>query len=174
MTRPAPIPAGSASLSVGGSVAGEPEGSSALPVCPPSGAATPSADQFERLIQAIETADKASADEMPTEADALMVMFRAWERLKKLGWKEAIYCPKDGTWFDAIEAGSTGIHRCHYEGEWPTGSWWVAEAGDLWPSRPMLWRPAAEDGSRPADPTTGSKLAEQGDAAGDRTQEAQP
>ncbi len=51
-----------------------------------------------------------------------------------------MYCPKDGTWFDAIEVGSTGIHDCHYEGTWPNGHWWVADAHDLRPSRPALFR----------------------------------
>lgn len=82
--------------------------------------------------------------EMPTEADALRVMFAAYTRLKELGWREAIYCPKDGSSFDVIEAGSTGVHRCHYQGKWPDGSWWIEEAHDLWPSRPILYRPSDE------------------------------
>lgn len=44
------------------------------------------------------------------------------------GWREASYCPKDGTHFQAIEAGSTGIHDANYTGEWPNGSWWITEA----------------------------------------------
>lgn len=47
----------------------------------------------------------------------------------------------DGSVFDAIEVGSTGIHDCYYEGKWPAGSWWVRDSdGDLWPSRPMMFR----------------------------------
>jgi len=54
-----------------------------------------------------------------------------------------IYCPKDGTTFNVLEAGSTGIFVAHYEGEWPTGSWWIhdEEYGDLSPSRPILFKP---------------------------------
>ena len=78
---------------------------------------------------------------MPDEQDAIRVMHAAYERLKALGWREAIYCPKDGSSFDAIEPGSTGIHSTHYEGEGPNGGWWTHEAGDLWPSRPCLYRP---------------------------------
>lgn len=85
---------------------------------------------------------------MPTEQDALRVMFDAYTRLKELGWRDAIYCPKDGSSFDVIEAGSSGIHRAHYEGEWPKGTWWVEEAGDLWPSRPCLYRPSPEEQAR--------------------------
>ena len=54
--------------------------------------------------------------------------------------KEAIYCPKDGTVFSAIEAGSTGIFDCIYEGEWPDGAWWALEVGDMWPSHPILFK----------------------------------
>lgn len=60
---------------------------------------------------------------------------------------DAVYCPKDGTVFDAIEVGSTGIHPCHYDGEWPHGSWWTHEAGDLWPSRPCLFRKRSTSGA---------------------------
>jgi hypothetical protein len=66
-------------------------------------------------------------------------MFACYQGLKRLGWNDAIYCPKDGTHFDAIEAGSTGIHDCNYQGEWPEGTWWVFD-GDMWPSRPILFR----------------------------------
>jgi len=78
---------------------------------------------------------------MPTDQDAINLMNAAYNRLKRLGWKEAVYCPKDGSSFEAIEPGSTGIHQTHYDGEWPNGHWWVAAGGDLWPSRPCLYRP---------------------------------
>ena len=77
---------------------------------------------------------------VPTEQDAINLMHECYQRLRELGWNNAIYCPKDGSEFDAIEAGSTGIHCCHYSGEWPDGHWWVADHGDLWPSRPILYR----------------------------------
>jgi len=74
------------------------------------------------------------------EQTAIATMFRGYLALKALGWNDAIYCPKDGTVFEAIEAGSTGIHECHYDGEWPEGIWWIHSAGDLYPSRPILFR----------------------------------
>ena len=80
---------------------------------------------------------------MPDEKTAIAMFFEAWQRLKELGWQEAQYCPKDGSTFDAIEAGSTVIHRCHYEGQWPTGTYWVESHFDLYPSRPVLWRATA-------------------------------
>lgn len=98
---------------------------------------------FEALIKEHDRHKAALATAMPDERAALRVMFAAWEWLKDLGWREAIYCPKDGTTFDAIEVGSTGIHDCHYMGEWPNGGWWTHDAGDLWPSSPILFRKKA-------------------------------
>ena len=77
---------------------------------------------------------------MPTLDDCLRMLGDVSQRLRELGWSDAIYCPKDGTVFDAIEFGSTGVHACHYEGEWPNGHWWIADGGDLWPSRPVMFR----------------------------------
>lgn len=87
-----------------------------------------------KLIAALE---KASMD---TERQAITIMFEAYIKLKDFGWRNAIYCPKDNTLFDAIEPGSTGIQKCQYMGDWPKGGWWASEAGDLWPSRPCLFR----------------------------------
>lgn len=75
-----------------------------------------------------------------TTRKQLLRMFDAYDRLRRLGWREIEYCPKDGTVFEAIEAGSTGVHDCHYDGEWPTGYWWVHAPGDLYPSHPILFR----------------------------------
>ena len=99
-----------------------------------------SEQELERLFEEIDEKKQARAEKMPDEKAALKQMFEAHLRLKELGWNESIYCPKDGSVFSAIEAGSTGVHKCKYDGEWPTGSWWILD-GDMWPSRPILWRP---------------------------------
>jgi hypothetical protein len=75
------------------------------------------------------------------EVKLLEQMNDALNGLKAGGWADAVYCPKDGTRFLAIEAGSTGVFPCYYQGEWPNGSWWAEAHGDLWPSRPVLWKP---------------------------------
>jgi len=80
---------------------------------------------------------------MPDERSAIRQLNEAVTRLKELGWNNAIYCPKDGSMFSVIEAESTSIHECNYQGEWPKGSWWIYD-GDMWPSRPILWRPRKE------------------------------
>jgi hypothetical protein len=100
--------------------------------------------EADALLASVEAAKKQRDELMPDERAAIKLFFDAWLRLKDFGWGEAIYCPKDGSPFEVIEAGSTGTHRCRYEGEWPTGSWWV-EDGDIWPSRPVLFRLYPED-----------------------------
>jgi hypothetical protein len=104
-----------------------------------------SAGRAQQLWDQAEAEEAKRAAEMPTEQDAIKALWNAYQRLRELGWNDAIYCPKDGSEFDAIEAGSSGIHRCHYTGEWPDGHWWVAADGDLWPSRPILYRPSEEE-----------------------------
>jgi len=96
---------------------------------------------IKKILEHCEQEEAMRAATMPTEKEALRVMFAGYQRLKELGFREAIYCPKDGSTFDAIEPGSTGIGKCLYMGKWPTGSWWMLDAGDLWPSRPCLYRP---------------------------------
>jgi hypothetical protein len=101
-------------------------------------------DDLKEMFNSIDVSLKLREGAMPDDAAALTILFEAYQRLKSLGWREAIYCPKDGTPFQAIEAGSTGIHTCHYDGDWPTGHWWISNAGDLWPSHPILFRPFPE------------------------------
>ena len=87
-------------------------------------------------------AAKAEREElMPDEETAIKVMMDAYQRLKDLGWSNPVYCPKDGSVFKVLELGSTGKHDCIYRGEWPEGGWWILEGGDIWPSRPALFKP---------------------------------
>lgn len=102
---------------------------------------TLSPEEAEQLWLDAERRRTERAERMPDEQSAIRQMTDAFDRLKDLGWRDAIYCPKDGTLFDAIEAGSTGIHDCNYQGKWPDGHWWVFWEGDCGPSRPVLFRP---------------------------------
>lgn len=78
-------------------------------------------DEADALWLAAEKAKADAAAEMPLTTDALRVMQRGRSRLRELGWKEAQYCPKDGTPFAVIEYGSTGIFEAWYNGDWPDG-----------------------------------------------------
>ena len=99
--------------------------------------------EIKRIVEECEREESERAKKMPDEQSAINQMFDAYLRLKELGWNDAIYCPKDGSLFSAIEAGSTGIHACNYIGEWPNGSWTVYD-GDAWPAHPILWRTRKE------------------------------
>jgi len=98
------------------------------------------ADEAVELLRQVEERKAQREALMPDEDAALKLFFDAWLRLKDFGWREACYCPKDGRAFEAIEAGSSGRHRCHYSGEWPKGGYWIEGNGDLWPSHPVLFR----------------------------------
>lgn len=95
---------------------------------------------LSELFESIKDDNRLRAEEMPTEQDALNVMMRAFLRLKDLGFDDAKHCPFGGSVFEAIEMGSTAIHDCSYSGEWPNGTFWVHDGGDLWPSNPILIR----------------------------------
>ena len=100
--------------------------------------------EADALWAACEAAQKARAESMPTEEDAVRVMASAYQRLKELGWKETMYRSSEQLGVQRlIEPGSSGIHEGHYSGEWNTGSWWLHHEGDLWPSKPCLAKPLA-------------------------------
>lgn len=96
--------------------------------------------EADAIWKEVEEAKKRRAEQMPDDRSAILAMHEAFTRLEELGWREAMYCPKDGSEFDAIEAGSTGIHNCNYIGEWPTGHFLLFDGHDVWPSRPILFR----------------------------------
>jgi hypothetical protein len=82
---------------------------------------------------------KARADTPPPvsehERDLLVQMFTAFDALRKTGWREAVYAPKD-TPLHLIEAGSTGV----FNGTRDETGFWVFDGGDTWPSRAILFR----------------------------------
>lgn len=91
------------------------------------------------LLKQCEEADALRRAEMPDSMTALRTLHDALTRLKDEGWREGIYCPKDGSEFAVIEFGSTGIFRSLYSGEWPRG---YLHIGDF-VSGPegILWKP---------------------------------
>lgn len=103
-----------------------------------------SEEELNNAFAAIDAEREKRAEKTPTERAALVQMFEAYQRLKELGWNDAIYCPKDGSHFYVIEPGNTGIHDCSYYGKWPDGRWWVYN-DDMWPSRPILWKPKTQE-----------------------------
>lgn len=105
-------------------------------------------DHAKKLWEDSVALQKERAEKLPDEETAINAMSEAFYRLKELGWRDACYCPKDGSEFLVIEAGSTGIHRCIYQGDWPSGGWWIIADCDLWPLRPVLFKLYPEDEAR--------------------------
>jgi hypothetical protein len=106
--------------------------------------------EADEVMRQCDEAEAKRRELMPDEQTAVRMLFEAFQRLKELGWKEACYCPKDGSEFQAIEAGSTGFHRSLRGME-------RCEASE--PSRPR--KPERRAGSRlsePARPATGRRV----------------
>lgn len=96
--------------------------------------------EADAMWKAAEAAEAKRAADMPDEQAAIRTLHDAWLRLKELGWRESMYCPKDGSLFKVIEAGSTGIFDCSYRGKWASGHFLIHDGGDLWPSHPILFK----------------------------------
>jgi hypothetical protein len=78
-------------------------------------------EQAEAIFAVIKRSDAEREAAMPDTQAALHHASVGQERLRKLGWSEGIYCPKDGTRFALVEWGSTGVHAGFYTGKWPDG-----------------------------------------------------
>jgi hypothetical protein len=73
---------------------------------------------------------------------AVAAITKAIRKLEAEGWRLPTNARADAEMFEIIEAGSTGIHRGFYEGEWPEGSWFIlCDDGDVCGTWPMLVRP---------------------------------
>jgi hypothetical protein len=73
------------------------------------------------------------------ERKLIGVMFDAFDKLRRLGWKDAMYAPR-GKDLEVIEAGSTGIHLATRAGI----GFWIHDADDTYPSSPILFRVPAD------------------------------
>lgn len=62
------------------------------------------------------------------------------QAITKDGWRDIIYCPKDGTLFLAWSPSHRTPFKCLYRGNWPDGSWWAICDGDMWPTLPILFK----------------------------------
>lgn len=94
------------------------------------------AAEFERMRGIVETEQRVA--EAIGEERLIAEMFKCFDRLRRLGWRDAAYAPKDGRALEVIEAGSTGIHKATRD----EISFWVHDDMDSWPSDPILYREA--------------------------------
>ena len=99
----------------------------------------PSEDVMMSLWNAAMQRKADAARDMPTTKDALNGMHTGLSRLRDLGWKDGIYCPKDGEPFAMIQFGSTGIFEGWYMGEWPDGR--VYSCDYLSHPHGLMWKP---------------------------------
>jgi hypothetical protein len=67
------------------------------------------AEEAKAIWDRVKQVDEERAAQMPTARDALSVLSGAVDRLKTLGWRDARYCPRDGSEFAVCEIGSTGM-----------------------------------------------------------------
>lgn len=66
----------------------------------------------------------------------------AWADLRKEGWQDILYAPKDGTEVEIIEVGSCGIHKAVWfsYGHDPLNTCGSFFVDGEWPSNPILFR----------------------------------
>lgn len=102
--------------------------------------------EADSLWEQVEQARRDRAEKYPTEQECLRAMFDACQRLEELGWKKAEYAPADGKLRPTISLHSTGIHDayCQKRTSHPTDLgrwWWHPSEGDLWPHKPIYYKP---------------------------------
>lgn len=107
----------------------------------------------QQLLADVDAAKARRAESIPTEKDAIRVMFDAWQRLKELGWRDGQSMPATGERYAGIQCGSTGIHAYtaeRYDGPFAHPMYYVYD-GDLWCSRipPVMFRPWRDDDVQP-------------------------
>lgn len=91
------------------------------------------------ILKSIKDAQAKRDAMMPDEASARRVLMQAVERMKSFGWRDGIYCPKDGTAFAVFMFGSTGVFTGHYSGDWPSGC--IIAEDEVCDPRGCMWKP---------------------------------
>jgi len=79
---------------------------------------------------------KAVYKKTPEEEQYLKDMFTAYYGLRKLGWRESMYCPRDRSIVLLISAGTTGIFEGYRDEE---DRFWCYD-GDVWPCDAILFK----------------------------------
>ena len=88
-----------------------------------------------------ESAKKERPDRMKNAHRVMVEIARLTNEMRTDGWKEVSYCPKDGSMFWAWDPLCSLPYKCSYRGVWPDGKWDAYCDGDIWPSRPVLFKP---------------------------------
>lgn len=96
-------------------------------------------ENYEDLKRHLDLLKQQRAEQMPTVKDALETIFLGYLRLKDMGWNFPMHCPKDGSEFFVVEAGSTGVFPCVYVGKWPDGEYVIRDGDESYSVTPMLF-----------------------------------
>lgn len=88
------------------------------------------------ILREAEAQREARAEQFPDEQVVIRMMIQCRLRLEELGWRSAIYAPKNGTSFTAINPGYTGPSECM----WLGSGFFVADGGDWWPAQPSHFK----------------------------------
>ena len=107
----------------------------------------PKKGDIDEIMRLIDENDAWRKSVIPDEKTALVLMFESYQRLKELGWNDAVYAPSDRTPLDMIEIGSTGVHSGYCERRPPSliaNKWFWILDDDAWPSHPILYRAKKE------------------------------
>lgn len=98
---------------------------------------------IHQILREAEEQKAERAEQLPTEQDCIRMMVQCRLRLIDLGWREGMFAPRDGTEFEAINAGYRGPTICTHLGS----GFFVADGGDWWPvPRPIVFRAAPSTG----------------------------
>lgn len=100
--------------------------------------------EADAIMESVHKADEKRKADYPDERAAINAIFQAYERLRELGWREAMYMPPDGSVHQALEMGSTGIHRCYCtyrkQGDQLSGRWYWTPDDGICPMSPYLFK----------------------------------
>jgi hypothetical protein len=95
-----------------------------------------SADEAKALWDAAERAQKERAERLPDVQSCLSSFLSAKDRMRELGWRESVYCPRDGSTFAVCQIGSTGIWSAFFSDPYISYGDCVES-----PSRSMFFKP---------------------------------
>ena len=76
-----------------------------------------SADEAKALWERIENEKNERASKLPDSLACLSAISQAKNRMRELGWREGVYCPRNGETFAVSQIGSTGM----WSGHWSPG-----------------------------------------------------
>lgn len=88
------------------------------------------------ILREADAQQQARAEQFPDEQSVIRMMVQCRLRLEELGWRSALYAPRDGSHFLAITPGYAGPSEC----TWLGSGFFVADGNDWWPTTPSHFK----------------------------------